>query len=488
MTQHRAWYPLCFIAASLSLLIIFLPLSRPGMFIDGVVYAAIAKNLSLGHGSLWHPFYSQTLFADFHEHPPLAFYFQSLFFKYLGQGFGVEQVYCFFMALGQLALMAFYWLKQARSSHEEHTSILSLSLLLLFWLCIPLNHLYSSNHLEATLSLFTTLASVLLLIDVKTRLKTLLCLIGGAFAILIAFLCNGPTAFFPLLIPFLKDSLLHQQSKKGLKKSVLLGMLCASFFVLFFHCVPAALENIQQYLNSQLFPSVLGVRQLEFTGFKHLHIVILFLRAYAPITLIALLILYLHTKMFHRPFWPGLKEQSQDKTFQCFFALALISSLPVGLSHRQAFNYIMQSAPFYCLAMMYFCFEPLKKILASIATQTRIFKPLFHLSYIVFAMALMSFIYLRHGFNRDKDIFHDIQSIARYCEPNAIIGTSDQIYNQWYTGAYLARYAMLSLTTKPQQQYYLALRTSPLPRHYSDLKLPLSHYILARHDEAPLSD
>ena len=34
-------------------------------------------------------------FPEFYEHPPLAIYFQSLFFKLFGQGYGVERFYSF---------------------------------------------------------------------------------------------------------------------------------------------------------------------------------------------------------------------------------------------------------------------------------------------------------------------------------------------------------------------------------------------------------
>ena len=57
----RAFTPLWCISLSVLLVIIILPFFRQGMFLDGVIYAAIAKNLSLRHGTLWQPFYSQTL-------------------------------------------------------------------------------------------------------------------------------------------------------------------------------------------------------------------------------------------------------------------------------------------------------------------------------------------------------------------------------------------------------------------------------------------
>lgn len=46
------------------------------MFVDGVTYAAIARNLAQGNGSFWSPFYTATLYPQFFEHPPLGFALQ----------------------------------------------------------------------------------------------------------------------------------------------------------------------------------------------------------------------------------------------------------------------------------------------------------------------------------------------------------------------------------------------------------------------------
>ena len=46
MQSNRLWFPLWFFSLSLFLILLILPLARQGMFLDGVLYAAIAKNLA----------------------------------------------------------------------------------------------------------------------------------------------------------------------------------------------------------------------------------------------------------------------------------------------------------------------------------------------------------------------------------------------------------------------------------------------------------
>src|ERR1700730_398988 len=59
-------------------------LMHRGMFVDGVTYASIARTLAEGRGRFWAPFYTSTIYPQFHEHLPLGFWLQSLWFRVLG--------------------------------------------------------------------------------------------------------------------------------------------------------------------------------------------------------------------------------------------------------------------------------------------------------------------------------------------------------------------------------------------------------------------
>lgn len=47
-------------------------MTQRGMFGDGLLYAAIAKNLAHGVGTFWAPVLSSTTYAPFREHPPFG--------------------------------------------------------------------------------------------------------------------------------------------------------------------------------------------------------------------------------------------------------------------------------------------------------------------------------------------------------------------------------------------------------------------------------
>ena len=64
-----------------------------GTFFDGLIYAAISRNLAAGIGEFWAPHFSEGLFPVFREYPPLVFWLQSLSFRVLGDSYLTERVY-----------------------------------------------------------------------------------------------------------------------------------------------------------------------------------------------------------------------------------------------------------------------------------------------------------------------------------------------------------------------------------------------------------
>jgi 4-amino-4-deoxy-L-arabinose transferase-like glycosyltransferase len=75
-------------------LLIGYKLIRLGIHGDGVEYASVARNLSDGVGTFWKPYLDDRIHPVFHEHPPLVFWIQSLFFRFFGDGPYLESFFC----------------------------------------------------------------------------------------------------------------------------------------------------------------------------------------------------------------------------------------------------------------------------------------------------------------------------------------------------------------------------------------------------------
>ncbi|MFW7379491.1 MAG: hypothetical protein ACOH5I_11830 [Oligoflexus sp.] len=92
MRAKSATWPLCLLTLGLISLTLLPNLLTQGMFFDGLTYAAISRNLVDGLGPIWQTHYTDSLYPRFYEHPPLAFYLQSLAFRLLGDQFYVEKL------------------------------------------------------------------------------------------------------------------------------------------------------------------------------------------------------------------------------------------------------------------------------------------------------------------------------------------------------------------------------------------------------------
>lgn len=112
MFKTKTLNSLLFLFLSFFGLMILRPLLPKGMFLDGITYAAISKNLSMHMGTTWDLFYTKTVFPHFHEHPFLVFWLQSKLFMLLGPEAPAENIYCLIIVFLHLSLMALFWVKE----------------------------------------------------------------------------------------------------------------------------------------------------------------------------------------------------------------------------------------------------------------------------------------------------------------------------------------------------------------------------------------
>ena len=140
--------------AFLFLGIVSVELFSDGMFMDGLLYADISRNLAAGLGSFWKPHLTQTLFNEFYEHPPLAFGLQSLFFSLLGDSIYVERLYSFLTYLIVGYLIVVIW---SKFTGEKRTGWMPLFL----WITTSgVAWAAANNMLENTMTVFVCCAVV----------------------------------------------------------------------------------------------------------------------------------------------------------------------------------------------------------------------------------------------------------------------------------------------------------------------------------------
>lgn len=472
MNKQAAVKALLLVVASLYVLLLIVPLSRQGMYLDGVIYAAVAKNMALSIGTIWQPHYSNTILTPFYEHPPLAIYFESLLFRLLGQGFLVERLYSGLMAIGQIVLVWQFWRKFI--SKESW----SLVYLLLLWILVPLNvSIYKDNMLEGTLVIFSTFAVLLQFMQTKGGLKLRgLLLLFAALSMLLGFLANGPTAFFPLSVPLLRwFTLRDMRFRVAMLETIMLSVSLCGLMAGLFWLSPAALASVQHYLDNQLLASTVGTRGVFLSGWEHLRIVTLYFKAYWPVTLLAGILVALNDD------W---QAAFRNRYAWFFLLLSLAASLPVAVSHRQSIHYIMQSVPFYLLFLAVVsnaAFGDLIMRPASLKVGGVLLLP----AVILFVLSVIFFVSHVATPRKHVAMLHDVHQLINVLPNDAIISGSDSIYYAWDAAAYFARFSQISLASDKEHPYLLALATEKAPGGYQkDTTIKLEYFSLWKKQSA----
>ncbi len=248
---------------------IYLPqLVRQGLFFDGMCYASISRNMSLGEGSSWKPYYSNSIFWSrgiierenidvFYEHLPGMFIIQSFLFKALGDHFFVEKLYSLLVLLGILILISALYQTLSSFTKEQRQYWLPCLLYLSFPLIIKTA---SNNMLDSTVALFSLAASYFMIKALIDKKNVLIFSVLAGISLLMSFLTKGLVSLFPLAIP-IYYSIVYRENKGKFFIKVL-----AITFIVFLCGVILILRNqdahefISHYLKQQLIPSLSGDR------------------------------------------------------------------------------------------------------------------------------------------------------------------------------------------------------------------------------------
>ena len=175
----------------------------------------MARNLADGVGTFWKPYLDDYIHPVFHEHPPLVFWFQSLFFRIFGNGPYLEAFYGFFMGLLILGATGLFWYR-VRRDYQLPTVGSWWPVLLLVPLPI-FTYILQVNRIANTWTLLAIVAAYLAYLSaVNTKHTAIIGLLAGG-AIYLGFIAKGPVALFSLAVPPLAWLTLKAKFSKWVK-------------------------------------------------------------------------------------------------------------------------------------------------------------------------------------------------------------------------------------------------------------------------------
>lgn len=240
----------------LFLLVTSVELFSDGMFMDGLLYADISRNMAEGLGSFWKPHLSYTLFDEFYEHPPLALGLQSLCFSFLGDSIYVERVYSLFTFIIVGYLIVLIWGKLTDDKNNGWIP-------LFFWIIISgVTWAAANNILENTMSIFVCFSVLFYFKSINNR--RFLWIILSGLSLSLGVLTKSFFCLYIWSVPFFiwlfKRKRNFRQMAADTFTLILSTVLPIALLYIF---VPAAKNNMLNYFNNQVLGSINNVQTVE---------------------------------------------------------------------------------------------------------------------------------------------------------------------------------------------------------------------------------
>lgn len=427
-----------------------------GMFGDGLTYSSIGRNMALGLGSFWAPYFSSSFWLPFnttkvfYEHPPLAMYLQSLLFRLFGDQLFVEKLYSFLICLSTVLGIVLIWRLILKETHWVRWDWLPV----IIWLGMPeVEWTVPNNMLDNTQAMFCVFGVYFFIVATFDRSSFLMALISGC-CIFMGFLSKGPVSFFVIVFPFLFFFIGNNKSKvffNGL--GLILGLILPLLFCYYY---PPARLFLTRYINQQFLSALLGNREIADSSdafWGHFYI---FKSIYNQIfTGIIFIIL-----VFGLIIWKKGKAAFSFITdqywrfFWVFTVFAISGSFPIALSSKQADYYLLPSTPFYAISIAILGVILFKVIENDIIISFR--KRLVFLSVLAYLFISLGYASYHIGKVRkyEKDIIHDLPILAKYIPKSSKIWVCPEMMNDFTIHTYLQRYLRAELTLREEDTKY----------------------------------
>jgi 4-amino-4-deoxy-L-arabinose transferase-like glycosyltransferase len=450
-------------------------LAHRGMFVDGVTYASVARNLAEGRGTFWYLSYTATLYPHFREHPPLGFWLQSLWFRVLGDHLFVERVYAITAAAVTAVLIAATWRRLAGGTREaadrgvhapamrggdrEQPPPADLDWLpVLLWITVPVvSWAIVGNLLETTVALFTTAAALSMAHALGSRAGSMnagnratiawsalsgLCIAG-------AVLTKGPVGLFPLVIAPVMLALRRDPRRAwlALPGQWLAVVACAVLLA----ASGAARSSLTEYVNQQVVAAVAGDREV---GSSTTIARTLVEGVLLPMMAVGAVAVAVRGRVIEPP-------RADREQAWAFLIIGLAGTLPIMVSAKQAGHYVVPAVPMFALAAA-LAIAPTVRSLAGRFHETRwrVVPNLAGALLLVVAVGAS----VSPALGRDRQRMADLDAIARAVPRNRIMGICPASSADWGLHAWFERLFRTSLDAREGQGRDWFLETAAATR------------------------
>ncbi len=404
-----------------------------GMFSDGLIYATVGRNMAIGKGSFWMPYFGHG--AYFYEHPPMMMGLESLFFRVFGDHYYTEKIYCAAAWLVTVLMIRRLWIAATDRAHGP----LWWLPLLMWGTAATVLWSYPNNALECTMGIFDIAAFLYLYAACEGRGNRIWKFAAGGTFVVLASLTKGPVGLFPLAVPAIHWLAFrrHSFTTAVLQSLLVLLIVAGAYGIITLFSAPR--NMLSHYLDQQLLRSLAGKRELVESSLGRYYILQSILMQLAP-ALVLVVLIWIAARLLK------VKPQARsNRKFLFFFYTALSASLPVMVSVKQFSFYLLPSLPFYAVALSlliapYVLGLTQKYVLPPQASRA------FRVLAAVAAIGGIAYLWPKAGtIGRDEDIINDVHQLATVISPADTMGICPGMEGDYQFSAYAARYAQLEV-------------------------------------------
>lgn len=461
----RKFPTLLALVLSISGVLLIPALFMDGMFMDGLIYTCVGKNLAAGTGTFWDPQFSATYMQSYHEQPPLLFGLLSVFFKVFGTSMYTERLYCLFMVVMCYFSLRFVW-NQMFSSQEDKRKLFWLPVLLFFTSPVTF-YVYTNNVEEATMVVFALLSAGFQLKAIRSSGNSYGWFALGGLALIASSMCKGAQGLFPIIIPVTWFLVVRGISfRKAFVGNSIVAIVPILFYAALAFYQPAA-DSFLSYYHDRI-QATFEVEAAATTSSRFFLLYELLLDLLPALFTAALLLLA--ARKFTRRF-------KREAVFLLIVGLSGI--LPLMITLEQRGFYLVTGLPFIMLAIALFVLDGAQLLHNKCEEKRGLRVALNSLSVVIMLGTITATILLAGTPKRDGDLLHDVAVIGTANIGNERISSDPETWANWSLQGYLIRYHDISLSrTDTTARFFIVPEDKQPPSGFSKIDLPTKVYHL----------
>jgi 4-amino-4-deoxy-L-arabinose transferase-like glycosyltransferase len=439
-----------------------------GMFMDGITYSTISKNLANGLGTFWNLHFTDTNLSEFHEHPPLAFGIQSIFYTLCGDYQIIDKIYSLLTFILSGLIVHYIW-KQLNYKHSWVPITL--------WLFIPVVIWTSTNNLlENTLQLFI-LSSFLFYIKSRNKNRIGFLFLAGS-SLSLGFLTKGFVTFFPWTAPFVFWLILEREKigRMVLDSLVLIVSSITPLILLLLFNAEAKM-SLLKYFEKQVVNSLKHVETVDSRFFILQNLFSELIPAFALCCIVLLL-----AKRYKIEISVNAINKKKALTL---FAFGLTGVLPVMISMKQSGFYILATMPFFAMSIAILIYQQSEQLLNKINFSSGRFRIFKVSALLVFITGTALSLYFAGSIGRDHAKLSDAHKIAWCLKEGSSVNIHPDLWGDWALHGYYGRYNNISLDPNLSNAREFAIvkkenRSDTAFIKYSVIELNTEQYLLLK--------